>query len=113
MDEDNKLVWDKIKEAGKEGSELVVFPEMLGNSRTEEYISTRLKELTVVEREKIPAMIVLPSVYYDNQNTSSVLDRNGNRLAKQYKQNPFVMNTKEGDFMEDIIGENTINIFHY
>lgn len=113
IDEDNELVWEKIKEAGKAGSELVVFPEMLGNSRTEEYISTRLKELTVVEREKIPAMIVLPSVYYDNQNTSSVLDRNGNRLAKQYKQNPFVMNTKEGDFMEDIIGENTINIFHY
>lgn len=113
IDEDNELVWNKIIEAGEKGLELVVFPEMLGNYKTEEYVSNKLKHLSEEERSKIPAMIVLPSVYYDNQNTSSVLDRNGNRLAKQYKQNPYVMNTEDGDFMEDIRGEEVINIFHY
>lgn len=113
MQEDNELVWDKICEAGQAGTELIVFPEMLGNSATESYIQDKLRNLTEDQRKKIPAMIVLPSEYHDKQNTCAVLDKYGNELATQYKQNPFVKNTPDGEFMEDIIGKNIINVFHY
>lgn len=113
MQQDNNLVWGKIMEAGQNGAEIVVFPEMLGNRTMKEYIQCRLSGLSEKDRWKIPAMIVLPSVYENEQNTSTVLDRFGNELATQYKQNPFVMKTESGEYMEDIIGCNTINIFHY
>lgn len=113
MDNDNLLVWNKIKEAGATGAEIIVFPEMLGNPTMEQYIQNKLQELSPEERKQIPAMIVLPSVYQDMQNTSAVLDRNGKELALQYKQNPFVMNTDDGEYMEDIAGCEIINIFHY
>lgn len=113
IEQDNMLVWEKILQAGESGSEIIVFPEMLGNCSMENYIRQKLEGLTEEERKQIPSMIVLPSVSYKGQNTSTVLDKYGKRLAKQYKQNPFVMNTAEGDFMEDILGHNKINIFHY
>ncbi len=113
MSEDNQLIWEKICEAGKNGTEVIVFPEMLGNPLTDEYIIEQLNKLSDEKRADMPEMIVLPSVYNDNQNTCLVLDKYGNKLAKQYKQNPFVMNTNDGDYMEDIIGKNVINVFHY
>ncbi|MEE1305549.1 MAG: hypothetical protein U0K68_10450 [Agathobacter sp.] len=113
FEKDNLLIWHKITQAGQNGSEIIVFPEMLGNRETEDFIRSRLQSLTLSERDSIPAMIVLPSVYADEQNYCTILDRNGNILARQYKQNPYVMNTNEGEFMEDILGCNMINVFHY
>ena len=40
--EDNLLIWNKITEAGRHGSEIIVFPEMLGNRETEDFVINRL-----------------------------------------------------------------------
>ncbi|MDC7300755.1 carbon-nitrogen hydrolase family protein [Agathobacter ruminis] len=110
---DNERVWEKIVQAGAEGAELIAFPEMLGNATMEYAICRKLKNLSEQEREQIPPMIVLPSYFSGTQNFSSILDRAGNVLARQFKQNPYVLKTRHGDFMENIDGSNEIYIFHY
>ncbi len=109
----NELIWKKIVEAGENGAEMVVFPEMLGNLTVDSYIQEKMQALSPLERKKLPAMTILPSVSHEGQNTCSILDRNGHELAKQYKRNPFIMNTSTGDHMEYIRGKNILNIFHY
>ncbi len=110
---DNERVWEKITEAGKAGAELMVFPEMLGNATMESFVRQKLQGLSQEKRQQIPAMIVLPSFFTGSQNYSTVLDRDGNVLARQYKQNPYVMKCKHGEYMENILGSNRIEIFHY
>ena len=114
MARDNELVWQKILAASKNGTEIIVFPEMLGNATMEHAIQVRLRALNAHTRERIPALIVLPSYFEDGENYCVVLDRYGNEIARQYKQNPYIMKNKSGEYMEDIHGaHNQIAIFHY
>lgn len=113
MTKDNELVWEKICKAGAAGAEVIVFPEMLGNLTMESYIQSKLQALTPDEQKLIPAMIVLPSYFSEEKNFCSILDRSGNLLARQYKQNPYVMRCDHGEYMENITGSNLIEIFHY
>lgn len=113
-EKDNMLVWDKICTAGRAGSEIIIFPEMLGNSSMVEFIGNKLNSLDNKSRKNIPAMIVLPSFSDDGENTSTVFDKFGNILAVQHKHNPYVINTPEGDYMENLNTiHNEINVFHY
>ncbi len=109
----NALVWEKIKISGENDSEIVVFPEMLGNSSMEEYICKKLQKLSDEERRKIPPLIILPSYFVEQQNYSSIIDSFGNVMARQYKHNPYIMFQKNEEYMEDIVGESEIVIFHY
>lgn len=113
QDRAHRLIWDKIVRAGVGGAELVVFPEMLGTPEMENVISSRLQKLTKKAQERIPALIVLPTVFIGGQNYASILDRHGNVLARQYKQNPYVMERPDGSYMENIAGSSEVIIFHY
>ena len=113
IDPFNRLIWDKIREAGANSAEIVVFPEMLSNSETEGYITDRIKELSSEEQETLPAMIILPTFFGEHINVCSILDRHGHVMARQHKQNPYVMNCDHGEYMEDILGFGLISIFHY
>ncbi len=112
-DKENRLVWEKIVEAGACGSEIVVFPEMLGNASMEKAIRRKLQALSPEERKSIPPMIILPTYFIDGHNCAVVLDRNGRRMASQYKHNPYVMREHHNEYMEDIHGSNVVEIFHY
>lgn len=112
-DRAHDLIWEKIVQAGAGNAELVVFPEMLGTPDMEDVICKKLKNLSPAEQEKIPALIVLPTVFTEGQNYASILDRKGNLLARQYKQNPYIMEQPDGSYMEDITGSNEVVIFHY
>ncbi|WP_036606410.1 hypothetical protein [Oribacterium sp. P6A1] len=113
MKRDNVLVWNKIKEAGEKGSELMVFPEMLGNPTMETFIREKLGSLDKEQRKQIPPLIVLPSCSMDGLNYAPVLDRYGNVLTRQCKQNPFFLKTKQGNHREYLKKNNRITIFHY
>lgn len=110
---DNELVWQKICDAADEQADIVVFPEMLGNRRMESFVSGRLEELPEAEREKMPSLIVLPSYWYKGKNTASVLDKYGNVLCRQNKQNPFRFEYDGVGCLEGIYTSFMVNIFHY
>lgn len=109
----NTLVWQKIREAGKAGAELLVFPEMLGTVGMETDIQRRLQTLSDRERVNFPSVIVLPTLFTNGKNGASVFDRNGNLLARQYKQNPYVMNVRNKSYIEAIDGSHEVVVFHY
>lgn len=109
----NHLVWEKITEAGEKGAEMIVFPEMMGTETMEAAIREKLRKLPAKEQEKIPAMIILPSLFVRGHNFTSIIDRRGNLLARQYKQNPYVMRCRHGNYMEGIEGSDEVVIFHY
>ena len=110
---DNALVWKKIKEAGEHGSELIVFPEMLGNPVMETFIRDKLSTLNDEQLKHIPALIVLPSCSVEGLNYSPVLDRYGHELTRQCKHNPFFHKLKQGEYREYLRPNNKITIFHY
>lgn len=108
-EEDNELVWQKLKEAAENNCDIMVFPEMLGNNETIEYISQRLKALTDEQQKKMPSIIILPSVWENKMNTVTVLDRYGNTICRQSKQNPF---RKESDTVQGCeAGSATVSAF--
>ncbi len=110
---ENEAVWQKIVKAAKENSDIVVFPEMLGNEETARYISARLKELDADERKNFPAMIILPSVWSRNMNTVTILNREGSILCRQSKQNPFRVEFDGTGYLEGIRPNMVVNIFHH
>ena len=112
---DNALIWEKIIAAGQKGSDILVFPEMLGNPETASYITDRLKSRDPHDRSEIPSLIVLPSVWDKTRrsNTVTILDREGNILCRQSKQIPFRMNHGGSSFLEGIHSNLVVNIFHY
>lgn len=113
IDAENELIWEKIIAAGKQDAEIIVFPEILGNAKTKDYIAGRLKKLADNEREAIPALIVLPSYWHNKKNVVHVLDRFGNLLFGQNKQNQFLEMHDGINYMENVIASNVVNIMHY
>ena len=79
----------------------------------ESFVSGRLEELPEAEREKMPSLIVLPSYWYKGKNTASVLDKYGNVLCRQNKQNPFRFEYDGVGCLEGIYTSFMVNIFHY
>ncbi len=110
---DNELIWQKIITAGKNESDIIVFPEMLGNPTMEEYIVAKLRDFSDGERNGIPSLIILPSFWKDNRNTVTILDRYGNIICRQGKQNPFRVEQADGGYLEGILSSLVVNIFHY
>lgn len=110
---ENELIWQKILLAGKEGAEIIVFPEILGNAMTKDYISEKLCGIDESRRGEIPALIVLPSYWYNKKNIVYVLDKFGNLLFGQNKQNQFLEMHEGINYMENVIASNVVNIIHY
>ncbi len=110
---ENERLWQKILAAARNESDMVVFPEMLGNPAMQEDISQRLKRLNERERRKMPSLIFLPSVWDNHQNTVIILDKNGDTVCKQTKQNPFRDEVNGTGYLEDIRTNMVVNILHY
>ena len=111
--EDNDETWKKIITAAENNCDIIVFPELLGNSETQENISQRLRDLTAEEQNNMPSLIILPSVWENNMNTVTVLDRFGNVICRQSKQNPYLMERDGSIFLESIKTNMVVNILHY
>ena len=111
--EDNECVWNKILEASKAECDIIVFPELLGNPQMETYIRSKIDALDDDEKRSLPAMIILPSLWEKCFNTVTVLDRTGKVVCRQSKQNPFRLEGAGNGYLEDIIANQVINIFHY
>lgn len=110
---DNELIWQKICESAKHSCDIVVFPELLGNPDTKMFISSRLSLLSREEQRKIPALIVLPSVYENGLNSAYILGRNGKEVCRQSKQHPFRSVSGNKAQLEAIKTNQVINILHY
>ncbi len=109
--EELNLIWNKILSAGNEDSDIIVFPEVLGKKGMVEAVQKKIREAG--EDAKIPSMIILPSHWENFQNRVTVLDKHGNILFSQTKQNPFKASHDGSDWLEYIKPNNVINILHY
>ena len=114
FDRDNEQIWQLILKSAENNTDIMVFPEMVGNPETPEYISAKLKALSAEEQSKMPPLIILPSFYKNKLNTVFMLDRHGEVVCKQSKQNYYikpVANT--GLHLEAITANNVVNILHF
>ena len=112
---DNELIWDKIQKASEKACDIIVFPELQGNPRTVGYVQDRLKSLDPKERQAMPSMIILPSVWEADSglNTVTVLDRTGRILCRQSKQVPYRMDSGGLGCLEGITSSRVVHIFHF
>jgi len=109
--EDEDLLWNKITAAGQNNADILVFPEAMGKPGMVEAVQEKIRSNK--DKVKIPAMIVLPSHWGNYQNVVTVLDRNGEIVCTQSKQNPFKEPHAGSDWLEHIKPNNVINIIHY
>ena len=110
---DNERIWRKILTAAENDSDIVVFPELLGNPEMVAFVTERLKSLPEEESAKIPSLIILPSYWEKNRNVVTVLDKFGNVLCKQNKQNPFRKEFDGIGYLEQIYSSLVVNILHF
>ena len=113
FESDNELVWKKIWTAAENESDIVVFPELLGNVETTDYVANKIKSLSPADAAKIPSLIVLPSYWETNRNVVTVMDKFGNVICKQNKQNPFRKEFNGVGYLEQISSNLVVNILHY
>ncbi len=112
-EKDNEDIWEKLLKSGENQCDIMIFPEVLSNCETTDYIRQRLISLSDEDQNKIPSLIILPSVLENNMNTVTVLDRFGNVLCRQSKQYPFCLKHNGTVWLEDIKTNMVINILHY
>ena len=110
---DNELIWKKIWTAAENESDIVVFPELLGNAEMTEFMSSKIKSLSPADAAKIPSLIVLPSYWEKNRNVVTVMDKFGNVICKQNKQNPFRKEFDGIGYLEQISSNLVVNILHF
>ncbi len=110
---DNELIWKKIWTAAENESDIVVFPELLGNAEMTEFMSIKIKSLSPADAAKIPSLIVLPSYWEKNRNVVTVMDKFGNVICKQNKQNPFRKEFDGIGYLEQISSNLVVNILHF
>lgn len=111
--EENEVIWQKILTAASNNSDIIVFPEMLGNPTMVDFISERLKALDENQAKNIPSLIILPSFWVNNRNTVTILDKFGNLVCRQSKQNPFRVEYNGSGYLEGILSSLVVNIFHF
>ena len=109
----NELIWKKILVSAKKKCDIVVFPEVMGNKDTENFIINKIKALPENEQNRLPSFIVLPSFFSEKSNTVTVIDKWGRIIAKQKKQNPFREIIGSNSYLEQITPPLVVNIFHY
>ena len=110
---ENELIWKKIWTAAQNGSDIVVFPELLGNPDMVDFVSNKIKALSPADAEKIPSLLILPSYWDHNRNVVAVLDKYGNLVCKQNKQNPYRKEFGGVGFLERINPSLVVNILHF
>lgn len=110
---DNELIWKKIWTAAENESDIVVFPELLGNAEMTSFVASKIKSLSPADAAKIPALIILPSYWEKNRNMVTVMDKFGNVICKQNKQNPFRKVFNGIGYLEQINSNLVVNVLHF
>lgn len=113
FESDNLLIWEKIWTAAENESDIVVFPELLGNAETTNFVANKIKSLSPAEADKIPSLIILPSYWEKNRNVVTVMDKFGKVICKQNKQNPFRKEFDGVGYLEQINSNLVVNILHF
>lgn len=111
-----QLVYSNILEAGKNETDILVFPEMIGSKQMLYAIQKKLDECD----KKKPSLIVFPSIWNrtdeDKQNTNSsvMMTGDGEIIFEQYKRVRFYIKVDGKEIYEDISCEshNVINVLH-
>lgn len=110
-----EMVISNIIEAGKNGANILVFPEMLG---TENMLKNVLDKLSDFIDDNIPPLIVFPSIWKcseadsDNTNRSCLILDGEDILFEQYKRCCFKYNNGESDVYEDLSRDSKYNEMH-
>ncbi|MCR5201461.1 MAG: hypothetical protein K6D02_00010 [Lachnospiraceae bacterium] len=112
-DKNNNLIWSKIVAAAKNNSDIMVFPEGISNSETVDFIQGKIRALSKEEQANLPGLIILPSLCKGNDNTATILGRDGEILFRQKKQNPVRWMMSGVPYLENITPSRVINILHY
>ena len=112
FDSDNELIWKKIWTAAENESDIVVFPELLGNSKMVDFVADKIKALSPADADKIPSLIILPSYWDKNRNMVTVMDKFGKVVCKQNKQNPFRKVFGGEGYLEQIESNLVVNYLH-
>jgi hypothetical protein len=113
FDKDNELIWKKIWTAAENESDIVVFPELLGNAEMTDFVVNKIKSLSPAEADKIPSLIILPSYWEKNRNVVTIMDKFGNVICRQNKQNPFRKEFDGVGYLEQISSNLVVNILHF
>lgn len=112
-DKDNRRIEEIIDRAAKEQADVLIFPEMLGNTRMVERISDYLQEPFWLSGNKPPELILLPSVWEDHRNVSCLLSRTGAVICEQSKQEAYQEPIPSGgSACEDIFPDHQIHLIH-
>lgn len=112
-DEDNRRIEEIIDRAAKEQADVLIFPEMLGNTRMVEDISNYLQEPFWLSGNKPPELILLPSVWEDHRNVSCLLNRTGAVICEQSKQEAYQEPIPSGgSACEDIFPDHHVHLIH-
>lgn len=104
-----------LRRSRKEGVDILVFPEMLGTHDICEYArAVMFDSLFEENNEQFPALVVMPSIWKDNENGSVVLDSYGDKVARQLKQwsFPLLSEDRSRRYNEDIRPDYKIYVFH-
>lgn len=87
--------------------DILMFPEMLGIEalyNLDGYgFNPALRELSRQTRERVPHLILMPSIWKNNQNFVNVHLSSARKLCSQYKQNKYVFPGKHGKATENLI----------
>lgn len=111
MDMLTNKISDILEEAKKKNVDILLFPEMTGGKE----IIRKINELYEEDWDKMyPALVVLPSIWENNTNTSLALDDEGNEIGGQQKQHPFFFYSKnhKADAIEDLKCDKNILLLH-
>lgn len=112
--EDNELAWNKILLAAENKTDIVVFPELMGNPEMATFISKKIKEQSADFIRKLPSLIILPSYWTkEHRNVATVLDRFGDEICLQCKQYPFRYELNGEGLLEAINSNMVVNILHF
>lgn len=112
-DADNQRIEEIIDSASKERVDVLIFPEMLGNTKMVEKISNYLQEPARVSGNKPPELILLPSVWKDHRNVSCLMGRTGNVICEQSKQESYQKPVPSGgSAYEDIFPDHQVHLIH-
>lgn len=112
-DKNNNLIWQKILKAAENHCDIIVFPEGISNPETIKFVQYKITSLAEKEQATLPGLIILPSLCEERDNTATILNRKGEILFQQKKQNPVRMMLDGTPYLEKLNPSHVINILHY
>ncbi len=109
-----ELICQILQKAQQENADIVIFPELLGTEDAVKSIQSRLIEGEIFNLEnKIPFLILLPSICKDGKNQCTILSGHGKLYGRQQKHEGFFQPLEDGSLAKEMLStDNTICLFH-